>query len=101
MGGLPRAMNNLTPIGRLDTHQSASYTGTAGTIANPVGGQTRKVRVVVTSAAFVKIGSNPTATTADVYMPANLPEYFIVSSGQSVSAIQVSSNGVLHVTEIV
>jgi hypothetical protein len=34
-------------------------------------------------------------------MPANWPEHFIVSPGEAVSAIQVSTNGVLHVTEIV
>jgi hypothetical protein len=94
-------MNNLTAIGRASTHQSVSYTATAGTIASPFGTQTRKVRVLVTTDAYVKIDNSPTATTSDVFVPAKLPEYFIVSPGESVSAIQVSSNGVLHVTEIV
>jgi hypothetical protein len=89
------------PIGRLDTHQSVAYTGTAGTIANPIGTQARKVRVVVTTAAYVKIGKSPTATTSDPYMPANWPETFIVNPGEQVSAIQVLSNGTLHVTEVV
>jgi hypothetical protein len=88
-------------VGRLGTHQSVAYTGTAGTITNAVGTGTLKVRVVVTTAAYVLIGNSPTATSAAVYMPADSPEYFTVSPGQKVSAIQVSSGGILHVTEIV
>lgn len=87
-------------IGRLDTHQSIAFTGTAGTLANPIGPQCRKVRVVVTAAAYVRISNSAPATVADPYMPANVPEYFILSPGQSVSAIQVTAGGVLHVTEM-
>lgn len=86
--------------GRLDTHQSIAYTGTAGTIANVVGTQTYKLRVLVTSDAYVKVGNTPTATTSDVYMPALSAEYFTCSPGQKVSAIQVAASGTLHVTEI-
>jgi hypothetical protein len=35
-----------------------------------------------------------------VYIPADSPEYFTASPGQKVSAIQVSSSGTLHVTEV-
>lgn len=87
--------------GRLDTHQSAAYTGTAGTISNAVAAGTYKVRVIVTSAAYIKIGSSPTATTSDVYMAAEAAEYFSIRPGEKVSAIQVSAGGTLHVTEIV
>jgi hypothetical protein len=87
--------------GRLGTHQSVAYTGTAGTITNAVGVGVNKVRVVVTSAAYVLIGTAPTATTAAVYMPADSPEYFTISPGEKVSAIQVSGGGTLHVTQIV
>jgi len=87
--------------GRLGTHQSAAYTGTAGTITNAFGSGTYKVRVVVTSAAYVKVGSSPTATTADVYVPADAVEYFTAYPGEKVSAVQVSAGGTLHVTEIV
>jgi hypothetical protein len=65
-----------------------------------VGSQTRQVRVVVTTAAYIKIGNSPTATTSDVYMPADSPEYFTCTPGQKVSAVQVSSGGTLHVTEL-
>jgi len=86
--------------GRLGTHQSVAYTGTAGTISNAVGEGTFKVRVVVTSAAYVLVDKDPTATSAAVYMPADSPEYFTVTPGQKVSAIQVVSGGTLHVTEV-
>lgn len=86
--------------GRLSTHQSVAYTGTAGTITNAVGAQTYKVRVVVTTAAYVAIGNSPTATAASVYCPADTPEYFTITPGMKVSAIQLSAGGTLHVTEI-
>lgn len=86
--------------GRLGTHQSVTYTGTAGTIATAVGLGTFKVRVVVTSAAFVLVDKDPTATSAAVYMPADSPEYFTITPGMKVSAIQVAAGGTLHVTEI-
>lgn len=81
-----------------NTHQSAAYTGTAGVITNPVKG--RIVRVVCTSAAYVKVGDSPTATTSDVYVPADCPEYFRIQPGQKVSAVQVVTGGTLHVTEM-
>jgi hypothetical protein len=87
-------------IGRLDTHQSVAFTATAGT-TSPVGNQCRKIRIVVTSAAFVRVGSGA-ATIADPYMPAGVaPEYVLCTPGQSVSAIQVAAAGVLHVTEVI
>ena len=86
--------------GRLGTHQSKAYTGTAGTIDNAITTGTQKVRVICTSAAYIKVDNDPTATTADVYIGADSPEYFTITAGQKVSAIQVSSGGTLHVTEI-
>jgi hypothetical protein len=83
----------------MGTHQSVAYTGTAGTIANVIATGVQKVRVVVTTAAYVKIGSSPTAATTDVYMAADSPEYFTINSGEKVSAVQVSAGGTLHVTE--
>lgn len=86
--------------GRLGTHQSVAYTSSAGTITNAFGAGTQKVRVVVTSAAYVLIAKDPTATAASVYMPADSPEYFTVNPGEKASAIQVSGAGTLHVTEV-
>ena len=93
-------MSQYWGTGRLGTHQSAAYTTTAGTITNVVGAGVKKVRIEVTSAAYVKIGVAPTATSSDVYFPADAAEYISVAPGEKVSAVQVSGAGTLHITEI-
>lgn len=92
-------MSQYWGTARWATHQSAAYTGTAGTTTNAVSAGTKRVRVVVTSAAYVKYGVSPTATTSDVYMAADSPEYVTIAPGEKVSAVQVSAAGTLHVTE--
>ena len=86
--------------GRIGTHQSVAYTGTAGTVANTVTSGVQKVRVCASSACYIAIGVSPTATTASIYLPADTPEYFTIGPGEKVSAIQLSAGGTLHVTEI-
>jgi len=86
--------------GRIGTHQSIAYTGTAGTVANVISAGVYKVRVCASSACYIAIGVAPTATTAGIYMPADTVEYFTCSPGEKVSAIQHSAGGTLHVTEI-
>lgn len=85
---------------RPDAHQFVAYTASAGTITNAVGAGTNMVRVVLTTAGHIAIGASPTATTNDVYLPANVVEYFIITPGHKVSAIRSASDGVLHVTEL-
>ena len=80
-------------------HKKA-YTGTAGTIDDPITDGVTVIRVLVTSAAHIAIGANPTATTADMLLPANSPEYFLVPMNSKVSAVQASAGGDLHVTEM-
>jgi hypothetical protein len=85
---------------RLGTHQVKAYT-TSAEIDTAISSGINKVRVVVTSAAYIKVGKTPvTATTSDVYMPADSPEYFTINPGEKVAAVQVSSGGNLHVTEV-
>ena len=86
--------------GRLGTTQNVAYSAAAGTIANPVGSQTYKVRVVCTTDAFIRIDNNPTATLSDALLPAGAPEYFTITPGMKVSAVQVASSGVMYVTEV-
>lgn len=87
--------------GRLDTVQKVAYTGTAGT-SSAIGPQCRRVRILVTTDAYIKISKAGTAaTTSDTYVPGLAVEYFTVTPGESVSAVQVASNGNLFVTEIV
>ena len=81
--------------GRAGTTQSAAYTGTAGTITNAISAGVKKARISVTSAAYIKVGVAPTATTSDVYMAAR-PATITVAPGEKVSAIQVSTGGTLQ-----
>jgi len=90
---------NLARPYRLGPSQTVAFTATAGTIANPIGSMTNVVRVVASSAAFIRVDNNPTATTSDAYIAAGIPEYIICTPGQKVSAVQVSAGGNLYVTE--
>ena len=94
-------MTQFIGVGRISTAQNVAYTGTAGTVTNGVTTGVQKVRVLVTTDAFVTMdGSTPSATSG-AYVPALSPEYFSVTSGQRVSAAQVSAGGTLYVTEII
>lgn len=85
---------------RAGIHQKVAFTGTAGTVTNGVSAGVNVVRVVLSSAGYIAIGAAPTATANDIYVPANWPEYFVVTQGQKVSAVQDSAGGNLHVTEM-
>ena len=66
-----------------------------------LGSQTFIVRLVSTVTAHVAIGVSPqTATTSNMYLPPNVPELFVVSPGQHIAVIRVSSDGTLNVTEM-
>lgn len=88
-------------VGRLSTVQSTAYSTTAGSVATSFGTQTFKVRIVSTTAAYIAFGKAPVAaSTSGSYIPADSPEYFIVSPGEKVSGVQVSGAGTLYVTEL-
>lgn len=80
--------------------QVKAYTGTAGTVDNAISDGITVIRVWLSTAGYIAIGASPTATTSDIPMPANTPEYFVVPPGSKVSAIQSASGGNLHVTEM-
>jgi hypothetical protein len=82
------------------TTQTAAYTATSAAITNAVGTSTTTVRIVCTTAAYITFGVTPVATSAHVYMPAGIPEYFDIAPGHKVAAIQVASGGNMHVTEM-
>ena len=95
MAGKAAQNNAYTPA----THRKVAYTGTAGTLGTDISDNINIIRVVVTTDAYVLVGDG-TADANDMFMPANTPEYFVITPGQTVSAIQVSSGGTLHVTEM-
>lgn len=94
-------MNNSfvvpNPIG---PGQVVAYTGSAGTIANPLPAGAAAVWVFCTTIAHVKIGASPTATTVDFPVPASVPVIFPIQNNTGdikVSAIQSAAGGNLHV----
>ena len=82
------------------THQSADYTGTAAAIASAVGDRTAIVRVVATTDCYIVFAETPVATDADMFLPALVPEYLLITGGHKVSAIQATAGGTIHVTEM-
>ncbi len=83
--------------------QTASYTGTAGSTTGwPAGPQ--GVVVWCTTAAYIRVGVDATATTADTPIPPNTPIPFAVPGGTGapwrVSAVQVSSGGTVYAKPI-
>lgn len=86
---------------RWGLQQSVAYTGTAGTITTGASSGVTKLRILVTTDAFVTTdGSTPSATQG-AYMVASQPEYVTCNPGEKPKAVQVSSNGTMYVTECV
>jgi len=85
---------------RIGPSGNAAYTGTAGTYG-PCSSQTYKVRVLVTTDAWVTFDGTTPSNTAGAYVPALEPEYFTVTPGQSVKAVNVSAGGTLYVSECI
>ena len=86
------------------TTQTVSISGTSAATSNALSKNTVVIRVLATTACFIKIGtSTPTATSADMPLAANIPEYFRVNGNETlkVAGIQISSGGSLYVTEMV
>lgn len=86
--------------GRIGPAQNVAYTGTAGATTG-VGVGTFKVRVLVTTDAFVTTDGTTPSATSGAYVPSLEPEYFTITPGQVVKAVQVSSGGTLYICEIV
>ena len=93
-------MQQYIGTGRIGTAQNVAYTGTAGAVS-AVGAETYKVRVVVSTDAFVTTDGTTPSATSGAYVVALSPEYFTVTPGQVVKAVQVASAGTLYVTEMV
>lgn len=93
-------MERLVPLNDAKfAAQTTTYTGTAGTLTGWMDGP-GAVLVVCTTAAYVRVGEGVTATTADLYIPANIPYVINVPEGTksawTVSAIQVASGGSVY-----
>ena len=95
------------PIQALEPNvvQNISFT-TAGSTAttNNLNSNTVVIRVMATADSYVAIGpaASVTASSASVYLPAFLPEYFRVdqNAGLKVAARGVLASGTLNVVEM-
>lgn len=84
------------------TTQTVAISGTSAAMSSAVAANTVVIRLVATTNCFVKIAASPTATTADMPLIANVPEYFRIDENQSmkVAGIQMSAAGSLYITEM-
>jgi hypothetical protein len=80
-----------------------AYTGTSAASA-AFGANTHDIRVVATTDCHINIGDGtPTAAASDnngFRLPAGVVEYFHVSPGQKIAAVQDSTGGTLCVAEM-
>lgn len=88
-----------------DVIQNISFTsGASAVTANNIGGNTVVIRVMATADAYIAIGpaATVTASSASLYLPAFLPEYFRVdqNAGLKVAARGVLASGTLNVVEM-
>src|ERR1700754_4681446 len=83
---------------RVGVTQTIAYDSSAA-IVNAFGPGTWQIRLVANSACCYRIGDGAqTATSADIFLPANTIEYVIVSPGQRISAIKAATNGLVTAT---
>ena len=97
--GEPRQM--MKAPYRPATSYDVAIGSSAASSAQAISANIMAVRLVATSACYVKFGTSPTADTTTSFMLApNFPETFLVRAGESVSVIQVSASGTLNITEL-
>lgn len=87
-------------VARIGRQQSVAYTASVGTVVNGVTAGVTKVRLLVTTDAFVTTDGSVPSSTNGAYLPAGSPEYFTVNPGEKPAAVQVSAGGTLYVTEM-
>jgi hypothetical protein len=82
------------------TTQAKAFTVAAAAIANAVGDEVRLVRVWATTDCHIAVGITPVATTADMPVTAKVETYIPVNGGDKLSAIRITADGTLYVTEL-
>jgi hypothetical protein len=86
------------PSSRLGITQTIAFDGSVGA-TNKFAPGTFQLRLAANAACCYRIGDGAqTATTADVFLPANSVEYVTVTPGQSIAAIKAASNGLVTAT---
>lgn len=82
--------------------QNVATAAGASAQSTAIGGNTVVVRLVATSATYIAMGVNPTATSSSAYLPAGMVEYFRVTpaSAWKIAGLAVSTSGTLNVVEM-
>lgn len=93
-------MSNDATTYRPVSTQSITTSGTTAATATAFNGQTYIVRIHATKACFITFAGTPTATTSHMYMGDGMTEYFSVSPGEKVAALQATEAGTVYVTEM-
>ncbi len=75
----------LTPLAPL-TEQTVTIGGSSAQSA-AFNADTNFVRLCSDSVCSIAVGPNPTATVANLRLPANTPEYFQVVAGQKIACV--------------
>lgn len=89
------------PIMRISdgSTQSVAVSGTSAQ-STAITANAGYVRLFSTTLCHIRMGSNPTATTSNMPLGANVPEYFVCPSGSKIAVIQNSASGTLYITEV-
>jgi len=86
------------PSSRVGITQTIAFDGSVG-VASRFGSETYQLRLAASSACCYRVGDGAqTATTADIFLPANAVEYVTVTPGQSIAAIKAPTNGLVTAT---
>lgn len=83
---------------RPGTVQVVTYDGSTAT-TNAFGARCTCIRIVSTTVSHYVVGTAPTATTSDTYLPAAVVEYVSVFPGEKIAFIKSASGGSAFVTE--
>jgi len=82
------------------TTQTITTSGSSAAISTAFASGSTVARIVTTEDCHIKFASSPTATTSDTFLPAKQVEYFKITAGEKVAAIQSSTAGTVYVTEM-
>jgi hypothetical protein len=102
MGIWPK--QNASRLGRsIVTSMATAQVASATNFTTPFAANTHQVRVASTLSLWATIGSTAvvTANSSAAFIPANLPEYFTVTSGQVLNFLTTStSTGYVSLSEM-
>lgn len=86
----------MPPSARHGVTQTLACTAVSAALADPLGAQTRQIRIASDTHCHVRIGDGAqTATAADPLLPAGVLETVTVTPGQRLAAVRAATGGVV------